>query len=159
MISLVRNAERLSRLARMQRAGFVATLSVGAILLRVIDPTHFAFGVSCRAITGVPCIFCGMTRALHFLLCGDVARAVYFNWLAIPLLALVVVAAMIAILELLSAQRFVRISPIRVTRRGIALACCSLFALWCLQVWLAIANHKTELLNSRGPLYALLVPR
>jgi hypothetical protein len=33
----------------------------------------------------------------------------------------------------------------------------SLFLLWMLQVYLAVSQHKHELLNRRGPLYALFV--
>jgi hypothetical protein len=31
------------------------------------------------------------------------------------------------------------------------------FCLWALQVYLAVSQRKTELLNPRGPLYALFV--
>ena len=33
----------------------------------------------------------------------------------------------------------------------------ALLALWSLQVYLAVSQHKTELLNPNGPLYALFV--
>ena len=40
---------------------------------------------SCGAITGLPYLFCGMTRSLHLLLRCDFSGALYFNWLALPL--------------------------------------------------------------------------
>jgi hypothetical protein len=59
-------------------------------MLALINPVSASawvpFPTSCGAVTGLPCIFCGMTRALHYLLHGDVARAAYYNWLSIPLL-------------------------------------------------------------------------
>ena len=81
----------LSPNERRTRVLALALLPVGAFLLRTVPaeglPAWVPFSTSCGAITGLPCIFCGMTRALHFLFQGDFARALYFNWLAFPAVA------------------------------------------------------------------------
>src|SRR2546430_11615036 len=72
------------------RFAFIVSASAALLLLRCIDPvlagSWLPFHPSCGAITGLPCIFCGMTRALHLLLNGDFIGAIYFNWLSFPFL-------------------------------------------------------------------------
>jgi hypothetical protein len=43
------------------------------------------------------------------------------------------------------------------TRRRLTAFGLGVLLLWTLQVYLAVSQHKHELLNSRGPLYALFV--
>ena len=45
----------------------------------------------------------------------------------------------------------------RLRARKLTIIGLTLFALWTLQVYLAVSQHKHELLNPRGPLYALFV--
>src|SRR2546423_12028625 len=70
------------------RFAFIMSALAALLLLRWIDPVvaggWLPFHPSCGAITGLPCIFCGMTRALHLLLNGNFIGAIYFNWLAFP---------------------------------------------------------------------------
>jgi hypothetical protein len=46
-----------------------------------------------------------------------------------------------------------------VTPRRLTLIGLGLVALWMLQVFLAVSQQKHELLNPRGPLYALFVKK
>ena len=73
------------------------------LTLRSVDPvsvgTWTPFPMSCGAVTGLPCIFCGMTRALHALLNGNVSGAIYFNWLVFPCLGTVVFIRLVWIVE------------------------------------------------------------
>jgi hypothetical protein len=39
----------------------------------------------------------------------------------------------------------------------ISVSLVTLLSLWALQAYLAVSQHKSELLNPRGPLYALFV--
>jgi len=125
----------------------------------MFDPVnaHGWLPLSCGAVTGVPCIFCGTTRALHCLLSGDLSRALYFNWIAFPVATLAVITFALGLYELVSGRRMVRFTVVRVTPRIIAVSLVTLLLVWTLQVWLAVSQHKRELLNPRGPLYALLV--
>ena len=163
---------------RNLRAAVFFALVFGAGMLRAVDPATvdsawLPFATSCGAVTGLPCLFCGMTRALHHLLNAELGRALYFNWLAFPFAsaALLIAAGLGA--EIVTARRFLprtltisarpdsRCEARNVARgpsaRGWAVAVAVLVGLWLVQVSLAVAQHKQELLNPRGPLYALLV--
>jgi hypothetical protein len=99
-----------------------------------------------------------MTRAAHHLLCGQWSRALYFNWLVFPAFLIAALALTIAGGELLLRRRIVHAQfAFHLTAYRATAAFTLLFALWVLQVSLAIGGHKRELLNEHGPLYALLV--
>lgn len=159
MISLDDRRTPLARREIQVRALLLAAIAAAAGILRTCNPVnvHAWFPLSCGAVTGVPCIFCGTTRALHWLLNGDFARAVYFNWLACPLAAAALLAIAVSTVELLARRRFIRFTPVRMTAGRVVASFTILMTLWVCQVTLAVSQHKTELLNPRGPLYRLLV--
>jgi len=66
-------------------------LLAGAVYVAVDDPSGGGTFLPCpfRALTGAWCVGCGMTRATHHLLRGDVAAALRFNLLVIPVLLFV----------------------------------------------------------------------
>jgi hypothetical protein len=141
---------------------FILGATVTLFVLRVVDPVMAGSWVplhtSCGAITGLPCIFCGMTRALHLLLSGDFGGAFYFNWLAFPFLGAVVFLVAVCVIEILSRRVILtwnKSAPL--TARKLTIIGLTLFMLWTLQAYLAVSQHKHELLNPRGPLYALFV--
>lgn len=141
----------------------LATVGIGAALLgvRSINPetvSWWPLQTSCGAFTGLPCIFCGTTRAMHHLLQGNFAQALYFNWIAYPVAALAAAILLVVTAELLTERRlFVRRLTFRVTPPTLAWTGAALAALWILQVTLAVSFGKGELLNPAGPLYAFFV--
>lgn len=138
----------------------IGGLVVVLLVLRTVDPemaNWLPFRTSCGAITGVPCIFCGMTRALHLLLNGQFSRALYFNWLAFPFLAVVGLVIVSLAIEIVQRRRILNINILPVTPQRLTIIGFSIIVLWTLQVFLAVSQHKQELLNPRGPLYALFV--
>ena len=140
----------------------VVTLATILLLIRATDPvvagTWLPFHTSCGAVTGLPCIFCGMTRALHFLLKGDFARALYFNWLAFPLVAAVICFGVLLTIEIALQRTLLNLRPVApITSRRLGIVLLMVAALWTLQAYLAVSQHKHELLNPGGPLYALFV--
>ncbi len=140
----------------------LALLPAGALLLRSVPaeglPVWVPFSTSCGAITGLPCVFCGMTRALHFLFRGDFARTLYFNWLAFPVVAALGTLVLVVLAEVVSDQNLLtRLPRPHVTRRSLTGLLGGLFLLWGLQVYLAVSLHKHELLNPAGPLYSFVV--
>ncbi len=145
---------------RLRVAAF-AGIMLGALGLRAIDPVGLSwipFRTSCGATTGLPCLFCGMTRALHHLLNVDWPQALYFNWLAFPVGAAVLIGATLLAAEMLSRRRIrFPVPTLRFTPRFVASAGVLLLALWILQVSLAVSQSKRELLNPNGALYELLV--
>lgn len=131
-------------------------------LLRMVPPAGLPrwlpFHTSCGAITGLPCIFCGLTRALHFLLQGDLARALYFNWLAFPLFAAAILLLVFLGVEVATGRIVIkRPSSFHLTRGSICGSLAGLLLLWFLQVYLAVSQHKQELFNPAGPLYSLVM--
>jgi hypothetical protein len=141
---------------------FILGATVTLFVLRVVDPvvavSWMPLHASCGAITGLPCIFCGMTRALHLLLNGDFGGALYFNWLAFPFLGAVVFLVAVCIIEIATRRVILNWNTnAPFTARKLTIIGLTLFALWTLQVYLAVSQHKHELLNPRGPLYALFV--
>ena len=144
------------------RFAFIMSALATLLLLRWIDPvaagSWLPFHPSCGAITGLPCIFCGMTRALHLLLNGNFVGAIYFNWLAFPFLGAVIFLIALFAIEI-ARRRVIWMSSVvlSMTRRRLAVFGLGVLLLWTLQAYLAVSQHKHELLNSRGPLYALFV--
>src|SRR5204862_3850599 len=86
------------------RLAFILGATTVLLILRWIDPVvagrWLPFHTSCGAITGLPCIFCGMTRALLLLLNGEFSGAIYFNWLAFPFLGAIVFLVAIFLVEI-----------------------------------------------------------
>jgi len=106
----------------------------------------------------LPCIFCGMTRALHLLLNGDFGGALYFNWLAFPSLGAVGFFVAVCVIEIANRRVILTWSTSApLTARKLTIIGLTLFMLWTLQAYLAVSQHKYELLNPHGPLYTLFV--
>ena len=155
MNSLSPNEQRTRAIALLLLPGvlwFLRSLPAGGL------PHAGLWTTSCGAITGLPCVFCGLTRALHFLLNGNFARALYFNWLAFPLIGVAMLGFSLWAAELCLDRRLMASAwRFKVTRTRVASAFLALLLLWGLQVYLAVSQHKHELLNPAGPLYALIV--
>ena len=149
-------------LRHLARLAFILGATAVLLILRWVDPVlagrWLPFHTSCGAITGLPCIFCGMTRALHLLLNGDFSGAIYFNWLAFPFLAVAVFLIALFAVEMTKRRVIVNLSmipPVTFGRLTVIGLC--LFLLWTSQAYLAVSHRKHELLNPRGPLYSLFV--
>src|SRR5436853_2457890 len=145
------------------RFAFIVFASAALLLLWCIDPVvagnWLPFHPSCSAITGLPCIFCGMTRALHLLLNGDFSGAIYFNWLAFPFLGAIIFLFALFAIEIAKRRVIWRLSMVlRVTRWRLTVFGLGLLLLWTLQTYLAVSQQKHELLNTHGPIYVLFVP-
>lgn len=153
--------DRLTTRQIAWRMVVVAGIGLGMVALRSVDPANqswSALHTSCGALTGLPCIFCGTTRAVHHLLNGDFQQALYFNWLAFPVVAFSIAFICICTAEVVLGRRLIsRPTPIAVTPRRLAAIAVGLVALWLLQIGLAVGMHKQELLNPSAPLYAFFV--
>ncbi|CAN5605558.1 hypothetical protein BH20VER3_BH20VER3_01660 [soil metagenome] len=152
----------ITPLAKKWRALYLIALPSVLLALAFIPPGRFSHGwpfpTSCGVVTGLPCIFCGTTRAVHYLLQGDFERALYFNWLAYPLVTAALMLALLNALELLCARNFLsRLPRPHLTRKSLGGLAAGLLLLWGFQIYLAVSRHKSELLNPHGPLYSLVV--
>ena len=144
------------------RFAFIVSASAALLFLRYVDPvvagSWLPFHPSCGAITGLPCIFCGMMRSLHLLLNGDFIGAIYFNWLAFPFLGAIIFLLALFAIEIAKRRVIWKLNVVlSMTRRRLMVFGLGLLLLWTLQAYLAISQHRHELLNPHGPLYALFV--
>jgi phosphate/sulfate permease len=144
------------------RFAFIISASALLLLLRCIDPvvagSWLPVHPSCGAITGLPCIFCGMTRSLHLLLNGDFIGAIYFNWLAFPFIGAIIFLLALFTIEIAKRRAIWRLNmSLRVKRSRLTVFGLSLLLLWTLQTYLAVSQHKHELFNPHGPLYSVFV--
>ena len=153
--------ERIGARALWLRGGALIVIAIAALVLRAIEPGTFAWlplRTSCGAASGLPCIFCGFTRAMHHLLNGDLTRALYLNWLVFPLSAVLLIVAIKLMAEVAFRRRVLLPLPrLQLTPRVVVVGIAAIFALWTVQVSLAVRFRKDELLNPRGLLYSLLV--
>ncbi len=110
-----------------------------------------------HAMTGLPCPFCGGTRAARAALGGDWSRALYLNALAFPALLLVACAAATLLLEAGTSRRIV---PWDAVLRKISLWGPMLVVLaiiwWIPHLVLALRTPKPELVNLHNPVAAAL---
>lgn len=75
-----------------------AVIAILAVLYYIFDPgtSHLAPKCPMKLLTGFDCPSCGIQRAFHSLLHGDIVQAILINpfiWLCLPYLVLVVYAA------------------------------------------------------------------
>lgn len=79
---------------RVQSLIFGGALCALTALLYAVDPSvHSLWLCPLNTFTGFQCAGCGMTRAAHELLHGNVEQAFHFNVLSVIVLPLVVVAS------------------------------------------------------------------
>jgi hypothetical protein len=62
-------------------AAMAAILAVALVALYAVDPTRHTLTPPCPylTLTGLACPGCGLTRAMHFLLHGDITQAFAYN--------------------------------------------------------------------------------
>lgn len=99
-------------------------------------------------VVGIPCLFCGGTRATHFILHGEFQRALYFNWIAFPALAAAVSLVLVMSLEIGRCRALlpsVRLRKSQWMTLGVLAA-----LMWGHHVYDALYSPKPELLNREG---------
>jgi hypothetical protein len=144
------------------RAIFIGIVALAFIGMRFADlvlvSRWLPFRTSSGAVTGLPCLFCGMTRALHLLLRGDFSGALYFNWLAFPFFVVIVFLVLLFGFEIASRRRVLDLRLIApLSARRLMICGVAAVGLWALNAYLAVSQHKSELLNPHGPLYGWFV--
>jgi hypothetical protein len=88
-----RTVSRASVSVRELRVVGAAILAIAAV--RPLVPFEFVPPCPLRAVTGIPCPLCGMTRGVTALVHGDIGRAVFLN----PGSLLVVALALVLLVQ------------------------------------------------------------
>ena len=59
---------------------------IGLVLVKNFNPEEESFFIPCmfHKVTGLKCPGCGMTRAMHYLVNGNIKKAVWYNLMIIP---------------------------------------------------------------------------
>ena len=65
---------------------FIVIAIIGLILVKKYNPEEESFFIPCvfNKITGLKCPGCGMTRAMHYLVNGNLKKAVWYNIMIVP---------------------------------------------------------------------------
>jgi hypothetical protein len=108
-----------------------------------------------RAVSGLPCVMCGGTRAASALVVGDWKQALEWNALAFPVLAAMGFAAAVCLIELLRGRALIDWSqfqkwPARFLIPGLGL----LLVWWIFHVREALKNPESGLADRTKPVAA-----
>lgn len=140
---------------RLARFGIIAlsALLLSLPLLKSLNPSLPALPCGFKALTGLPCLFCGGTRSASAALRGDFASSLYLNALSIPILSA------LFILTLASAAEIARNRPLAdwhsLSRAFLKLwpaVLLLLLAWWTFHLIAALRTPKPELLNPDNPI-------
>ena len=74
--------------------GIVIVAFLGMVMVKIYNPEEESFFVPCvfNMVTGIKCPGCGMTRAVHYLVTGDILKAEWYNAMLLPLIAVILYA-------------------------------------------------------------------
>ncbi|MEI6278437.1 MAG: DUF2752 domain-containing protein [Verrucomicrobiae bacterium] len=146
---------RLPGRARGIRAGLAAGLVAILVAMAVRFPNapHFTLPCVFHILTGLPCLFCGGTRAMRAIMHGQWELALYLNPLAFPVFLAVLLAVLFLVIEA------VRGRPLRDwegllcrTGRFVPVAAALCLAWWLTHIVLALKTPKSELVDLRNPI-------
>ena len=147
---------------RALRALIALAVGGGLALLAISSPSTRTSPLPCglHALTGLPCPFCGGTRAARAVLSGNWGRALYLNALAFPALALIVGIAAVLLGEAVAARRLLPWPSALgwISHRGPLLFVLAL-VWWMPHLLLALRTPKAELVDLRNPIAAGLRSR
>ncbi len=142
---------------RWLRLGLAAGIFLTLAFLALPHPESRLPILPCafHAISGLPCLFCGGTRAVCAILHGDVHLALYLNAIAFPALGLIAVILLILLIEAAAGRTLApwekllsRIGPFAPVMILIGVAW------WLPHIYLALSTPKPELVDFRNPIAA-----
>lgn len=148
----------LTKEGRLIRVAVVGMLGVFLALFAVFPKLMpFAF-CGFHRLTGLPCPFCGGTRAARAILHGDFLFALYLNPLAFGVLFFLAVFSAIAVIEALRGRSVADWEAIWSRRHRIVLVLLilGLVIWWPVHITSALRKPKTELVNFDNPVAASL---
>ena len=108
-----------------------------------------------HAISGLPCLFCGGTRAVSAILHGNFPAALYLNAIAFPALALLAAIFLVLLVEAASGKTLAPWEAVlrRVSRFAPVVLLLGL-AWWLPHIYLSLKTPKPELADFQNPIAA-----
>ena len=78
------NKKKLTSLIIVLSVSIIAI--IGLFLVKNFNPEEESFFIPCmfHKVTGLKCPGCGMTRAMHYLVNGNIKKAIWYNLMIIP---------------------------------------------------------------------------
>ncbi|HEY5704987.1 MAG TPA: DUF2752 domain-containing protein [Terrimicrobiaceae bacterium] len=143
------------RKSRVVASVTIIALLVGAALVPLAPPAGFPSLPSCvfKGATGLPCPFCGGTRATQALVRGDLSRALYLNVAALPAVIVLVGAALMLGWEALRGRRFRDWNAVvRRLRLLLPIMATVLCIYWLVHLMGALRGAKPELVDLQNPI-------
>ncbi len=140
---------------------FVALLT-GVALLPLASPPSLLSLQTCafKGVTGLPCPLCGGTRAAHAVLRGDLARAMYLNVAALPVVVALMVGAMLLGYEALCGRATVDWNLFARRLRSIIPILIAAFCFyWLVHLTGAVRGLKSELVDLHNPIARAICER
>jgi hypothetical protein len=131
----------------------VSALLLSLPLLKNLNPSLPALPCGFKAVTGLPCLFCGGTRSACAALRGDFAHSLYLNALSIPALGFILLLAMASAVEI---ARNRPITDWRSVSKPLLKLWPALILIlliwWAVHLISALRTPKPELLNPNNPI-------
>jgi hypothetical protein len=131
-------------------AGIVAILAAIVLIPRFPHAPFLSLPCAFHALTGLPCLFCGGTRAMRAILHGQWELALYLNALAFPALLAAMGVLGLLVIEAVRGRRlcdWASLPPRRFLPVVLALG----LAWWLPHLVLALKTPKPELVDLRNP--------
>jgi hypothetical protein len=144
---------------RLLRLGVIAVsaLLLALPILKSLNPSLPALPCGFKALTGLPCLFCGGTRSACAALRGDFAYSLYLNALSIPLLAFILLLALASALEIARGRPFTHWHLLsRPIFKFWPALVFFLLVWWAVHLVSALRTPKPELLNPDNPIASRL---
>lgn len=144
---------------RLLRLGVIAVsaLLLALPILKSLNPSLPALPCGFKALTGLPCLFCGGTRSACAALRGDFAYSLYLNALSIPLLAFILLLALVSTLEIARGRPFTHWHSLsRPIFKFWPALVFFLLVWWAVHLVSALRTPKPELLNPDNPIASRL---
>lgn len=78
------NKQKRKSLIIITIVGIIALF--GVFLVKIYNPEEESFFIPCMfyKTTGLKCPGCGMTRAMHYLVNGNIKKAIWYNLMLVP---------------------------------------------------------------------------
>lgn len=148
--------ERIPARARAIRVLVALVVAGGFAFVAAFDPARGApfprLDCAFHAASGLPCLFCGATRACHAALNGDIPQAMALNSVALPVIFIVGFLAALLLAEALTGRTLLPWRPVLAgLKRGAPIAGVLAVLWWIPHVVFAVRSGNPALVDLHKP--------